>query len=118
MASTLGNNASVSLPAGSAGIANGNSVDMGIIISDPVAVITATAALTAGTIDVQGSLDNVNWYSLLQTVITAATDFTAAGVKAYPPLAQTGMLPCRYMRVIITAAITGGTITALCGGGI
>lgn len=112
MASTFGVTGSTSLPAGSAGIANGNIVDLGVVNSNPVAVITSSAVLTAGNLFFQGSLDGVNWYSLA-VAISAAADFTGAFSLAYK-----GGAPARFVRVIITTAITGGTVSAMVAGGV
>lgn len=109
MSTIEGQNASTSLPSGSAAVATGNVADFGAIYLNTVAVINATAALTAGAIETEGSLDGVNWYPL-RASIAAATDFTGAGVKVYNQ-----SVPCRFMRSRISTLITGGTVSAMIG---
>lgn len=109
MSSIEGQNASTSLPSGSAGTATGNVVDFGAIYNTIVVAITATATLTAGTILVEGSLDGVNWYTI--TSITA-TSITAAGTTTY---IASPLVPARFARARISVAVTGGTIAAVIG---
>lgn len=111
MSSVEGQNASISLPAGSgAGTVTGNVADFGAIYNNQIVVITASATLTAGNIEIEGSLDNINWYPL-KTSISASADFAAAGIKVYTAFA----IPCRYMRSRISTALVGGTISAVVG---
>lgn len=107
MSSIEGQNASTSLPAGSASLATGNVADFGAIYLNTVVVVVATAALTAGTLLLEGSLDGNNWYQI--STLTATT-ITGAGVTVY-----TATIPARYVRSRISVAITGGTITTLIG---
>lgn len=85
-------------------VSNGTALSVGYVPSACTFVGTSSATLTAGTILLQGSIDNVNWITL--TTITAATDFTAAMTKSY---AITTFFP--YYRAAISVLITGGNIT-------
>lgn len=111
MSTIEGQNASTSLAAGSAGLATGNVADCGAVYLNIFGVITSSATLTAGTILIEGSVDGVNWY----TVITvAANTITAAGNTAYsgPPAT---LAPARFIRARISVAIVGGTISVAVG---
>lgn len=56
-------------------------------------------------VQLQGSLDGVNWYNLGSAVPTvAASTITAVFVSNSP---------AQYLRASITTAITGGTVDAL-----
>jgi len=112
-------------PAGSSGVSVGTVVDLGKVSAAPAMQLTASAALTAGTLLFQGSIDNVSWYTM--ATVTAATAFSGAGgtiLVAPGETAPTGVtgpavgqvVPARYLRANITVAITGGTIAALLGG--
>jgi len=90
-------------------VSNGSTYDAGKIALAVCVQITSSAVLTAGTIVIQGSIDNVNWADIRS--VTAATDFTGAITKMYSQ--QAGNFgTSRYWRVAITTALTGGTITA------
>lgn len=71
-------------------------------------VVTSSAGCSAGAVQMQGSLDNVSWYSLGTAVstTTASTVFT--------PVVTT-TTPFRFVRALITTTITGGTISATVG---
>jgi hypothetical protein len=73
-----------------------------------VMVVSSSAGVSAGSVQLQGSLDGTNWYSLGSAVSTssASTVFTPVVVSsAYS----------RYVRANVATGITGGTITALVG---
>lgn len=109
MSSVEGQNASTSLPAGSgAATVTGSVADCGAIYLNTVAVVTATAALSAGAIEIEGSLDNINWYPVRTSIPFG--DFTVAGVKVYA-----NVVPCRYIRSRISTILVGGTISAVVG---
>ena len=71
-------------------------------------VVVSSAGVSAGSVQMQGSLDNVSWYSLGSAVSTT----TASNV--YTPVVTT-TTPFRYVRALIATTVTGGTISATVG---
>jgi hypothetical protein len=73
-------------------------------------VVTANGTVSGGTVQLQGSQDNVNWVNLLagsgqNAIATPATGTTVLGTA--------NLTPFRFLRAFIATAITGGgTITA------
>jgi hypothetical protein len=70
-------------------------------------VVNTNGTVTGGTVQLQGSQDNVNWVNLLTTALAplSATAAVTAGTSQ--------LTPFRYVRAIVVAPITGGgTITA------
>lgn len=100
-----------SLNPGSSGLVTGSTADLGTISATPMAVIMATGALTAGAFSIEGSIDGNNWYKL---GTAPNTDFVANSLNNMYAFAGK---PCRQMRVNITTALAGGTVTALCAAG-
>lgn len=86
-------------------VSNGTVYDLGYLSRDYTFVGTSSATLTAGTVQLQGSIDGTTFVPI-GTDIALATDFTAATSKAY-----TGSTDYRYFRASITVTVTGGTIT-------
>lgn len=66
--------------------------------------VVSGIGVSAGVVTLQGSNDNVNWFS------TSATCTTSSASTAYA--ANVGQFPFRYIQAKITTTITGGTITA------
>ncbi len=95
--------ASASLDAATTG--TGEVYDTGRLASKAVFVLTADAAITAGAVALEGSLDGSAYVDAV-TAPTLTTDFASAGSKAY-----TGS-SFRYYRVRVTTDITGGPLTA------
>jgi hypothetical protein len=70
-------------------------------------VVTTSSGVSAGAVQLQGSLDSVNWVNLGSAVsTTAASTSTQVSVTA---------ANARYFRAAITTTITGGTISASVG---
>lgn len=88
-------------PSGSAAVSSGAVLDGGLIRLQPVMAGVVSALPSAGTIQFQGSLDNVNWFTM--STFTP----TSAGVFALAPVT-----PCRFLRGLISTAFTGATIEA------
>ena len=93
----------VSLGAVSA-LGAGAVLDNGAARSNHCLVVESSAGVTAGAVQLEGSLDNVNWYDLGAAVSTDAAS------TVFPPVFVTGAT--RYLRAAITTAITGGTVSA------
>jgi hypothetical protein len=91
-------------------VSNGSTYDCGYVAFTTGVQITSSAALTAGSIQIQASLDNVSWANV-GAAITAATDFPSALTKIYCFGPDTNGA-ARFWRVAITTLITGGTVTA------
>jgi hypothetical protein len=84
----------------------GTALDGGVVRQNAVMVVTASAGTTAGSVQLQGSLDNTNWYSLGSAVSTT----TAATTQVTVTTAFS-----RYVRANVATAISGGTVTVLVG---
>jgi hypothetical protein len=71
-------------------------------------VVTSGAGVSAGSVQLQGSLDGTNWYNLGSAVstTTASTVFTPVIVTA---------TAARFVRANVATAITGGTVSASVG---
>lgn len=69
-------------------------------------VVTTSAGVSAGVVQLQGSQDGVNWVAAPLSSVTAnAASTTFLGTAAT-------LTPFRFLRANITTIITGGTITA------
>lgn len=86
-------------------ISNGTTYDLGYLSRDYTFVGTSSATLSAGTVQLQGSIDNTTFVPI-GTDVALATDFATATSKAY-----TGSVDYRYFRASITVTVTGGNIT-------
>ncbi|MEB3048994.1 hypothetical protein KV112_04425 [Mycolicibacter sp. MYC123] len=96
---------SVSLSAVSA-VGAGSVLDGLTVRSSAVLSVTATTGVTAGAVQLQGSLDGSNWFNLGSPVSTTAAGTTQTVVtSAY----------AQYVRAAITTAITGGKVSASVG---
>lgn len=84
----------------------GTAVDLGVAIQQPVMAVLASAVTTGGTIVLQGSLDNTNWYTIASGTISA---------NGTTVVAATTPTPARYLRANLTVR-TDGTYTALVAG--
>lgn len=83
--------------------ANGTTIDYGCAKANVTLVVTASAGVSAGTVALEVSQDNTNWYRHTTTIST-----TAPGVSQVTLSASA----FRYCRGVITVAITGGTVSA------
>lgn len=96
----------VSINAGQA-IANGAALDNKSCRANHTAAVLSSAGVTAGTVQLQGSLDGVSWFPL-----GAALNINAAGTVF---TVSVGAVAARFIRAQITVGITGGTVTATVG---
>jgi hypothetical protein len=87
----------------------GTAMDGGVCHASHTMVVTTSAGVTAGVVQLQGSLDGTNWFNLpgasSVTTTTASTTTTVAVTSC----------AARMIRAAITTVITGGTITAVVG---
>ncbi len=76
--------------------------------ANAVMVVTSSSGVSAGSVQLQGSLDGTNWYSLGSAVSTSSASTTFSPVVV-------GRAYTRYVRAEIATAITGGTVPASVG---
>jgi hypothetical protein len=67
-------------------------------------IVTTGASVTAGTVKLELSHDNTNWFTTSVSLSTTAQNTVYAG--------QVADTPAQYVRANITSGITGGTVTA------
>jgi hypothetical protein len=86
----------------------GVSLDGQVTRQNATMVVNSSAGVSAGSVQMQGSLDGTNWFSLGSAVstTTASTVFT-------PVVVQNAYV--RFVRANVATAITGGTISAVVG---
>ncbi len=101
---TTGVRPAVSLTAVSA-TGPGTALDGVVARQNATMVVVSSAGVSAGSVQMQGSLDGTNWFSLGSAVSTT----TASTV--FPPVATTTP-PTRFVRANVATVITGGTISA------
>lgn len=103
---SVGMEPAVSLSAVSA-VGAGTALDGAVVRSAAVLSVTTSAGVTAGAVQLQGSLDGTNWFSLgsAQSTTTASATTQTVVSSAYA---------C-YVRAAVTTAITGGTVTVSVG---
>jgi hypothetical protein len=85
----------------------GSVLDGLAVRANAVMVVTTSAGVSAGSVQLQGSLDNSNWFNLGSAVSTTAASTTTQVVV-------TGAY-ARYVRANVATAITGGTVAASVG---
>lgn len=93
----------VSLSAKSATTSTPVVLDALAVRSAAVMSTTTSAGVSAGNVQLQGSLDGTNWFNLGSALSTTSASTTTQTVvsSAY----------ARFIRAAITATITGGTVT-------
>lgn len=88
-------------------IANGSPRDNGSCRNNHNIVAVTSAGVTAGGVQLQGSMDGVNWYPL-----GAALPCAAASTTFFQ--AATG-IPARFVRGNISTLVAGGTVDVWIG---
>jgi hypothetical protein len=85
----------------------GASLDGLAVRANAVMAVTTSAGVSAGSVQMMGSLDNVNWFNVGSAVSTTTASTTTAVTAA----------SCfvRFVRANIATAITGGTVTVSVG---
>jgi hypothetical protein len=73
----------------------------------PYGLAVAGAGVTAGAVQLQGSMDAQNWYP-----VGSPVSFAAPGTSLLPNVSPN--VPARYLRVIVSTAFSGGTVNAYC----
>jgi hypothetical protein len=82
--------------------------DGGTLHANAIMQVTSGAGVSAGSVQLQGSVDGTNWFNL-----GTATNTNAAST-VFAPVVVTGTA-VRYVRAFIATGITGGTISAIVG---
>lgn len=103
---SLGLAPAVSLSAVSA-VGAGTALDGLTVRSSAVIAVTTSSGVSAGDVQLEGSLDGANWYALGSAVSTSTASSTSATVVTDSLF--------RYVRAAVTTAITGGTVTVSVG---
>lgn len=88
----------------------GTAFDMINCRNNHTMVVTSGAGVSAGVVQLQGSLDGTNWFNMLGT----SSVTTNAASTTFPPVHIVNSA-VRFLRANITTIITGGTITAVVG---
>ena len=82
--------------------------DGGTVHGTAIMQVTSGLGVSAGSVQMQGSLDGTNWFNL-----GTATNTNAAST-VFAPVIVTGTA-VRYVRAHIATNITGGTVSATVG---
>jgi hypothetical protein len=90
-----------SIKAGSTNL-TGTTFDNYGAANDHTLQTTTSAGISAGTVQLQGSLDNANWVNLGSPITLAASSTQAVSVTN---------LPYQYVRAV-SAGVVGGTVQA------
>jgi hypothetical protein len=104
-----GTSAYESLNAQSA-VAQGLPMNSGACHNYHTMVVTSGAGVSGGAVQLKGSLDGINWFSLGSAVTTNGASQTFA------PVVVTAQ-PVQYLRADITTLISGGTGSAVVASG-
>jgi hypothetical protein len=102
---TLGITPVASLTAQSATTAVPTVLDGLSVRTTAVLVVNSSAGVSAGSVQLYGSLDGTAFYTLGSAVSTASASTT------FTPVVVSNV-PFRYLKAVIATAITGGTISA------
>jgi hypothetical protein len=105
---TLGITPVVSLSAQSATSATPTILDGLSTRTTAIMVVNSSAGVSAGSVQLYGSLDGTVFYALGSAVSTSSASTT------FTPVVTTST-PFRYLKAVIATTITGGTITASVG---
>lgn len=97
-----------SLAAQSATTATPVALDAGTVRSDATLVVTTSTGVSAGVVQLQASMDGVDWWNVSSSSITTSAASTTSQVTSTSTYG-------RFFRAAITTAITGGTVTAWVG---
>ena len=92
----------LSLQAGSTTGA-GASLDNGGACANHTVVTVASAGITAGAVQLQGSIDNQNWVNLGSPITLTASAVQTASVSG---------APFPFIRANVSTNLTGGTVSA------
>lgn len=89
-----------SVPAGTSGTFTGSTLDNGAARATHAMVITLAGTISAGTFQLQGSLDGQNWFPLGSATSPTSTLVTQVAVTG---------APAQFVRAQVTVALVGST---------
>lgn len=89
-------------------VSAGTVLDGVVIRPNAVMVVNSSAGVSAGAVQLQGSLDGTAWFDLGSAVSASSAS------TVFDPVVETGVY-VRYVRAAVTTAITGGTVSATVG---
>jgi hypothetical protein len=104
---TQGTQPAVSLSAVSAA-GPGTALDAVTCRGNVIMVVNSSAGVSAGSVQMQGSIDGTNWVNIGSAVSTTTAN------TVFPPVVATSQF-VRYVRANIATPITGGTVSASVG---
>jgi hypothetical protein len=94
-------------------VQNGLMLDNTGVRNNHSMVVIVSAGFSTGVVTLQGSQDNVNWFTLVIASNTGTSPAVAPPLTASNSFIYTATLtPVRYLRAAITTVIVGGTISA------
>lgn len=91
----------VSIKAGASNTGPGAIVDLGNVRQVTGMVVTTSAGVSAGSVQLTGSVDGVNFYNIGAAISTTAASTTTG---------QSAIGLARYLQAVIASAIVGGTV--------
>jgi hypothetical protein len=94
-----------SLAAQSATTATPVVLDAGTVRPNATLVVTTSAGTSAGVIQLQASMDGINWWNVSSGSITTSAASTTSQVTSTSAFG-------RFFQAKITTTVTGGTVTA------
>lgn len=80
-------------------------LDAGTVRPNATLVVTTSAGVSAGVVQLQASMDYQNWWNVPSTSITTSAASTTTAVTSTSAYG-------RYFRAVISTTVTGGTVTA------
>lgn len=95
-----------SLTTASATNATATVLDAVTVRANSILVVVTSAGVTAGDVQLQGSLDGVNFYAIGSALAVSAANTVYTG---------TSTTRARYFRAVVSTTITGGTVSAWIG---
>jgi len=102
----------VSLTAGTSATGPGTALNGFVPHSTHTLIVLTSTGVSAGVVQLQGSLDNVNWINMPGVVPNSAGSSVTTNAAATVFAAYVTGVPFQYVRANITTVITGGTVTA------
>lgn len=94
--------AQLSLAAGTT-TGNGTQLDNCGAAANHTLVTVTTAGIAAGTVQLQGSVDNINWANIGTAITLSASSVQTVSVAGSPFL---------WVRAVVGTNVSGGTVTA------
>lgn len=93
-----------SVPAGTSSSFTGSVLDNGAARAFHGIIVVTSAGVSAGTVVLEVSHDNVNWFTTAASVSTTSANAVLSATVVN--------FPAQYVRARVSVGITGGTVTA------